>query len=424
MSKSLFTLSLLALCFNLFAQKNEKLKIFIDCNQEWLCDMDFLRKELSAVDFVRDRFLCEVQIISNVQFNGNGGESNTLSFIGQKEFASKRDTFTYFNELTATDDVKRKKMLKHLQVGLIPFLLQKGSIDNIDVTLKTDSTSNSQPVKDPYNLFQFSFGSSGSFNGDRNYSYSNINNNILVSRETTQSKFTFEVYNSLSRNKFNFYNADTDSTEVVTANRDRQDVFTQYVKKVNEHWAYGMQFFYTRSVFENIDHRLRITPTVEYSIFPYTKFNDTRLIVGYSIGPRFLNYGDTTIYFKIKETLVQQNINAIASFTKQWGTINLGAFWSNYMDDFKKNNFSLGGAISWNVFKGFKFSVGGSYDLIHDQISLPKYDATRDDLLTQRRIIATSFNYWCGVGFSYTFGSIYNSQVHPTNRGLSYSLNF
>ena len=54
-----------------FAQS--RLKIYVDCNQQWLCDMDFLRKEMGSVDFVRDRFLCDVQIISNVQFNGNGG---------------------------------------------------------------------------------------------------------------------------------------------------------------------------------------------------------------------------------------------------------------------------------------------------------------------------------------------------------------
>ena len=80
--------------------------------------------------------------------------------------------------------------------------------------------------------------------------------------------------------------------------------------------------------------------------------------------------------------------------------------------------------MSWNVFKGFRFSVGGSYELIHDQISLPKFNASRDDLLIQRRLIATSYNYFVGIGFSYTFGSIYNSQVNPTFRGLNYSISF
>ena len=102
----------------------------------------------------------------------------------------------------------------------------------------------------------------------------------------------------------------------------------------------------------------------------------------------------------------------------------MGAFWSNYMDDFSKNNASVGGGISWRVFKGFQFAIGGNFEFVHDQISLPKQGASRDDVLTQRRIIATTYDYFFGVGMSYRFGSIFNSQVHPTFKGLNYSLNF
>ena len=125
---------------------------------------------------------------------------------------------------------------------------------------------------------------------------------------------------------------------------------------------------------------------------------------------------------KTKEVLLRQGAGVIASFTKDWGNINIGAFWNNYLNDLSKNRFFLGGAVSWNVFKGFKFSVGGNYELVHDQLSIPKLGASRDDLLTQRILIASSYSYFMGVGFSYTFGSIYNSQVHPTFRGLNFNL--
>lgn len=406
-----------------FAQS--RLKIYVDCNQQWLCDMDFLRKEMGSVDFVRDRFLCDVQIISNVQFNGNGGESNTLCFISQSVVSQRNDTLKYFNDVTATDDIKRKRMLKHLQIGLLPYLLEKGHEDYIELNIKHDEASKDTTAKkDPWNLWQFSISASGFFNGDQNYSDANISNSLSASRETSKSKFSFEVYNSINRRRFNFYNSDKDTTEVVKATNDRQDLFTRYINKRSEHWGLGVQGGFKRSVFENIDYQITLLPQIEYSILPYSDFTNRRWVVGYSIGPKYFNYGDTTIYLKTKELLVQQSINMISSFTKSWGTINLGAFWSNYLQDFSKNNFSLGGAVSWNVFKGFRFSVGGSYELIHDQISLPKFDASRDDLLIQRRLIATSYNYFVGIGFSYTFGSIYNSQVNPTFRGLNYSISF
>jgi hypothetical protein len=406
------------------SQDTEKLKVYLECNQQWLCDMDYLRNEMQSVDFVRDRFLCDVQIISNVQFGNGGGENNTLRFIGQKSFENKLDTMIYFNDATATDDIKRKKMLKNLQLGLIPYLIKLNKIDDIEVTIKSKEGSKKvENKKDPFNLWQYTISSSGFFDGDRNYRNTNINNSLSANRETSKNSFTFDLSNRINRNKFFIFNTD-ESIDTISVNNDRQSLFARYTRKLNEHWGMSMQANGRRSVFDNIDFSMTLIPQVEYSLLPYSKFNDSRVVFSYGIGARHFDYGDSTIYLKTNETLVRQSLNAITSFTKTWGTINMGAFWSNYMHDFSKYNLEIGGSISWNIFKGFRFSVGGNYELIRDQLSLPIQGASRDDLLTKRRLIATSYQYFGGIGFSYTFGSIYNSQVNPTFRGLNWGLNF
>ena len=50
---------------------------------------------------------------------------------------------------------------------------------------------------------------------------------------------------------------------------------------------------------------------------------------------------------------------------------------------------------------------------VHDQLYLPKGDATDEQILTQVRALATSFQRGGSVSVSYTFGSIYNSIVNP-----------
>lgn len=417
----LFTL----LRVNTISAQTDKLKIFLVCNEEWLCDQEFLRNELPIVDFVRDRFLCDVQIVSNVQFSGNGGESNTIRFLGQQKFAGKEDTLVYFNEVTATNDAKRKKMLKYIQAGILPYLIKHGNADLVNLQFTSDSTrSDKIKKKDPWNYFQVSIGSSGYFNGNRNQSNATISNNLSVSRETQKSKFFVNFNNNVDRSKFTYYNSQIDTTEVIKVVRDQQSFFSQYTVKHSEHFGYGMRAVFERSVFNNIEARVAVFPQIEYSILPYKDYNSSRLILAYAIGSVNLNYRDTTIYFKTKENLIRQDFDIVADFTKPWGNISMGASFTHYLHDVSKNNFYLGGAISWNVFKGFKFSMGGYYQLIHDQLSLPKADASRDDLLTQRRLIATSFEYFTGIGFSYTFGSIYNSQVHPAFRGLNWGINF
>jgi hypothetical protein len=51
--------------------------------------------------------------------------------------------------------------------------------------------------------------------------------------------------------------------------------------------------------------------------------------------------------------------------------------------------------------------------IIHDQLSLTKEGATAEEVLLRQQQIASQYNYSFKVGFSYTFGSIYNNVVNP-----------
>jgi hypothetical protein len=425
MKKSMLCFVFLLVGFTLSAQNTEKksdakIKIFLDCTRPWLCDEDFLKNEFKMVDYVRDRFASDVHVILNTQFSGGGGEQNEMVCKGLGRFAHKSDTLRYFNDATMSDDDKRKKLLKFLNLGLIGYIAQSSIADNIQFVYteaKKDSSASAKK-KDPWNYWQFSLRTSGFFNGNKNYQSSDINAGLTADRETEKSRFRFRADNNVSRQVI------TVDKEKVTINRDQQSSFINYVQKMNEHWGFGLGGEFSRSIFDNIDGRLIVSPSVEYSVKPYKNFNSERIVFQYEIGPQFSNYKDTTIYFKTKELLIQQKISAICSFTKPWGSINVGAFWSNYMDDFKKNNLGIGGGVSWRIFKGFQFAAGGNFQFVHDQISLPKDNASRDDVLTRRRLIASNYDYFVGMGFSYRFGSIYNSQVHPAFKGLNWSLNF
>ena len=113
-----------------------KIKVFQTCSHEWLCDVEYLRNELKMVDFVRDRFLCDVQVILNTQFNNAGGEINTISFQGQNDFAAIKDTLSYFNNATATEDVKRRKMLQNLKLGLMQFIAKSPIAEDIEKNIR------------------------------------------------------------------------------------------------------------------------------------------------------------------------------------------------------------------------------------------------------------------------------------------------
>jgi hypothetical protein len=50
--------------------------------------------------------------------------------------------------------------------------------------------------------------------------------------------------------------------------------------------------------------------------------------------------------------------------------------------------------------------------MVHDQPGLVKEDMPVDQILLQRKELATRFEYFTSFGFAYTFGSIYNNVVN------------
>src|SRR5512138_947503 len=75
------------------APTDELPRVFLDCQANG-CDDDFLRTELTWLNFVRDRTLAIVHILATSQTNGSGGTELTVAFIGLGSLSAKVDTIT------------------------------------------------------------------------------------------------------------------------------------------------------------------------------------------------------------------------------------------------------------------------------------------------------------------------------------------
>ena len=70
------------------------------------------------------------------------------------------------------------------------------------------------------------------------------------------------------------------------------------------------------------------------------------------------------------------------------------------------------GSVSLNVVQGLSVRISGYAARPRDQLSLAKQAATQEQILLQRRQLATQFEYFVSLGVSYTFGSIFNNVVN------------
>ena len=87
------------------APRTAPIRIFLDCN--FFCDEDFLKREITFVDYMRDRRDADVHVLVTTQETGGGGTEYTLKFIGLGSFAGVEQTLRSAPQ-TATADERRK----------------------------------------------------------------------------------------------------------------------------------------------------------------------------------------------------------------------------------------------------------------------------------------------------------------------------
>ena len=133
----------------------------------------------------------------------------------------------------------------------------------------------------------------------------------------------------------------------------------------------------------------------------------------YKIGYNYHNYIEETIFDKTSEHLLSQSLSAIFGMKEPWGTIAAELNGSHYFHDFSKNKIELAIELDLKVFKGLSFNVFSRFSKVSDQITLPKGEASLDEVLLQLKQLATGFRYEVSFGFRFRFGSIYNNVVNP-----------
>jgi hypothetical protein len=367
---------------------------------------DFIKKEITFINYVRDLKEADVYLIISFEDTGSGGALITVYYVGQGKYSSMNDTVKIITSTDDTEDIIRKKAVSSLKMGFMRYMLKTPLSEFFDIRF-------TQPVKeivetDKWNNWVFRANLSGSLNGEKRYKSINLNESFSANRVTEKFKFLSSVRTSWSKQKYEL----ADSTFQYDYTRS-YGLNTYYVKSINDHWSAGFSSGLSATSYGYLDLQFRITPAIEYDIYPYTESTRRQFRIMYEIGYLFNNYSDTTIYNKLTENLGLHRLSASWQVVQKWGSVDLTLRWNNYFHDWTKNNLNVNLYMSVRIFKGLNINFSGSASIVNDQLSLPKAGVSDFDILTRRRMTETKFNYYGYFGFSYTFGSIYNNAVNP-----------
>jgi hypothetical protein len=395
------------------ATSTVRIRVFLDCN---FCDFDFMRTEINFVDYVRDRQDAQVHILVTNQPTGGGGNEFTLHFIGQKDVARVADTLKYVSPPSASPDDLRRGLARIIRLGLVRYYAHLGQSGRFDVTYTapTGDSASKAAIRDRWNLWVFRMNASGYGNGEKSSSFVSLNGSVNASRTTEMWKTSLTSYGNYNQSrfilsdgsKFNSYSHGYGFTDLI-------------VKSLGQRWSAGQRGSWTSSTFLNQKRAIRFAPTVEYDFFPYSQSTRRVLTLQYSPGINFFRYQDTTIFDKVSEVRADQTLTASIDVKQRWGSISSSLEGAAYLDDFTKKHLVFFNALDLRLFKGFSFFSFGQVSLLRDQLYLPRGNLSDEERLLRRRQLETSYSYSVQVGFSYSFGSIFNNIVNPRFGGTS-----
>ena len=372
------------------------------------CDVDFFQTEVAFARFVRDPAGADVAVLITTQETGGGGQRYDLFFQGRRAAAGRVDTLVVQTEPGATDDAQRRALLGRLALGVAGFAARTSLADQLSVAYAAPVAAEAAaPARDPWNNWVFEISGRGFFNGEQRRSSANTLGSFSASRVTDRWKVSIRPNGSYNRRTFEL----RDRSTFVNVNAS-YGVFGRVVRAVSPHWSAAVQGNVQRSTFQNYDARLTGGPAIEYNVFPYTESTRRQLRLSAGLEGEVVAYIDTTLFAETSEVNARQVYGAAAVFAQPWGSTNVGLKASHILTRPDKYQLGLNGQIDLRIVRGLNLNVFGNASLIRDQINLPREGATDEDVLTAQRELATGYQYFMGVGLSYTFGSIFNPVVN------------
>ena len=386
----------------------QALRIFLDCQRG--CDLDYLRREITFVNYVVDRRDAQVHVLGTAERSG-GGIRYTFDFIGLEEFEGNDIRHLYSASRTDTRDETRAGIAQVLRVGFVHYAIDTPLARQIAI-VPVDGGAEQEPIMaqpedDPWNFWVFRVSTQSKASGEASRTQRFVEGEFSANRTTEQWKIRISTDHEYS-----------DRTDELSFGQFKSvmkenDVDGQVVKSLGEHWGASVSGEMNTSTFLNLDLGLEAFAGVEFNVFPYSESSRRILTFAYEAGVASFNYSELTIFDKVEETVPVHTVTSTLGVNQPWGDSSIQLEYDALLNDPSRYSLSVEGELSFRVVRGLDFFVSASTELVRNQLYLPQAGLSDEEILLQLQDLATDSRYSVSFGLSYTFGSIFNNVVNP-----------
>ena len=410
-----------------------KLKVFIDGCERWDggCDMDFIRREITAVDFYLDNESADVFVLINDNRSGGGGRQYQLLFIGQQGIhAGRNDTLYVNNKQTDTDYEIREKLTRFIKLGLAQYVAKTIAGEDIEIDMKISPGMMEETVQetvDPWNYWVFNVGGDANVELEELSREINLGGDININRITDDLKINLSgrieerLRRTIQRESRLDANGnpilDEEGNPIIDEVENSFDVSEfgfghQLVKSISPQWSYGYDIEGLQNTRFNYQFQTRFRPAIEYNFFPESEQNTRFLRVNYGVEARYNRYVEETISGVTEEVRVLHGLRASLRLNQRWGNLEVGYRLRNYLDDFSSWTTGMNVRAEVRVTGNFSFFMRVEGNYVQDQIYLAAGDFSEQDILSGRVILPSAYTIDSRFGLNYRFGSNLNNFVN------------
>ena len=397
----LLKLFIIFACLRSYGQY-DKIKVFLSCP----CDGDFIKQNTLIFDYVRDRTLADIEVFVFEINNAGGGRNYGFEYKGKNDFTGiENEVSTEIPNNTSLIET-REQLLKTFQMGMVYFLQNTPFQSQLEVHFKDQQSPLEDLTIDRWNNWVFELTGSLNFENEKSIKEEEYDLGFEVDRVTElwRIRSDFGVRRSVK-----FFSREEES---YSSERKRTFISGSVVKSLSNHFSTGIFGYYLNDTFRNYNSFFNFSPALEYNFFPYSEVLTKEITLAYKIGFNSYDYIEETIFGFLKQELFNQSLTLNLRYREKWGSIYSFLVASQFLNQPDQNKLTLNNNVNLRLIRGLSLRISGNFQLIRDQINLPKGEASIEDLLLRQRQISTNFQNRVSLGLSYTFGSIFNNIVN------------
>ena len=388
-----------------------RLRVFLDCPSGG-CDRNYLVTELPFALWTQDRLDADIHLLITRIGTASGGGEFTYTFLGQRRFATRVDTLVSFVPPNTTDELRRRELARVIKIGLAPFAMRLPGGERFSVQYTAPANAPAAPalssLNDPWDFWVYRLRANGGGNAESRSSSYEFNTNVNASRVTEDWKISFNAGQQYRDSRFTLSNGSERRFFLRSA-----EASARIVSSLDDHWSVGARAGTAFSEFSYTQASGSLDVSAEYNWYPWAEATSRQLVALVAVGSRYTDYFETTIFGRDAEHRPVARAVVAGESRQVWGTVDAQARYTRYLHDSDSYSVSFTGRTNFRLTRGLSLELRGDAAKVHDQLYLPRGDATDDEVLTRQRALATAYRLSGSVGLSFTFGSIYNTIVNP-----------